>query len=228
MTEKTLSLIELIDAALAEFDGCEINPSNYNHDDACNLNNGYVGLFQTLEEVKAKLVDSKVQGTLDAAAVHLPENLQQREIPVLDDRHDRISEALECANLFVLSNCDRKAAVQVIQAINAGRDALRETEPENSVKLPDAEAVEAILRTTLAAGCDETGRACVMDSTIRYAALLIAEHAPEPVSVDLEAGAKAIHKWNTIDKFNWEDCDKGFYRLIAKACADAWRLKYDN
>jgi hypothetical protein len=49
------TIIEYIDGALQEFDGCVINPSNYDHELACHLNNGYVGLFQTLEEVKRML-----------------------------------------------------------------------------------------------------------------------------------------------------------------------------
>jgi len=56
-------------------------------------------------------------------------DLQRREISVVDDA---ISNALECANLFVLKNCHLPKSVEVIQAINAGRDALRTRKPVSS------------------------------------------------------------------------------------------------
>lgn len=40
--------------ALEEYDGCEINPSNYRHDDVCHLNDNYVGLFQAVERAIGK------------------------------------------------------------------------------------------------------------------------------------------------------------------------------
>jgi hypothetical protein len=36
-------------------DGVEINPSNYNHDDVCNLNNKYVEMFGYIEKAIAAL-----------------------------------------------------------------------------------------------------------------------------------------------------------------------------
>lgn len=53
-------------------------------------------------------------------------SIKSSEIPVVDDA---ISNALECANLFVLKNCHLPKSVEVIQAINAGRDALRLHKP---------------------------------------------------------------------------------------------------
>lgn len=51
---------EVIEAAerelrggLENFDGCEINPANYNDCNVSNLNAGYVGLFQTIEAALA-------------------------------------------------------------------------------------------------------------------------------------------------------------------------------
>lgn len=65
---------------------------------------------------------------------------ESSEISVIDDFRDKISNALECANLFVLKHCDKPKAVEVIQAINAGRDALRLHKPV-SVDLEDMSAV---------------------------------------------------------------------------------------
>ncbi len=69
---------------------------------------------------------------------------QQREISVVNDFRDKISNALECANLFVLKHCDKPKAVEVIQAINAGRDALRLCKPVSQSDTPvnDTEAME--------------------------------------------------------------------------------------
>ena len=41
-------------AALFEVDGCELNMSNYRHDDVHGLNNAYVALFQYVEEAITK------------------------------------------------------------------------------------------------------------------------------------------------------------------------------
>ncbi|MEI6283279.1 MAG: hypothetical protein WCP82_11305 [Alphaproteobacteria bacterium] len=46
---------EILQGGLDNFDGVEINPSNYRHDDVRNLNDGYVGLFQTIEAALALL-----------------------------------------------------------------------------------------------------------------------------------------------------------------------------
>jgi hypothetical protein len=48
-------VIDYIDEALQGFDGCEVNPSNYRDEDVCHLNEGYVGLFQTLEHARSML-----------------------------------------------------------------------------------------------------------------------------------------------------------------------------
>jgi hypothetical protein len=49
------AIIRYIDDSLADADGREINPSNYAHDDACHVNDGYVQLFGTLENVRTML-----------------------------------------------------------------------------------------------------------------------------------------------------------------------------
>lgn len=55
-TQEALKLAEEeLQGGIDNYDGCEINPSNYRHDDACNLNNGYVGLFQAIEAALAAI-----------------------------------------------------------------------------------------------------------------------------------------------------------------------------
>lgn len=44
---------------LEDFDGCEINPANYNDYNVSNLNAGYVGLFQTIENTLAAIAKWK-------------------------------------------------------------------------------------------------------------------------------------------------------------------------
>jgi hypothetical protein len=48
-----------LQGGLDNFDGCEINPSNYNDCDVAGLNAGYVGLFQTIENAHAAIAKWK-------------------------------------------------------------------------------------------------------------------------------------------------------------------------
>lgn len=48
-------LIAYLQGALDDHDGVEINPCNYNDDDVIGLNNGYVALFQSIEEAIKQL-----------------------------------------------------------------------------------------------------------------------------------------------------------------------------
>lgn len=47
-------LVGILQGAMDEADGCELNMSNYHHDDVHNLNNSYVVLFQTAEQALTK------------------------------------------------------------------------------------------------------------------------------------------------------------------------------
>ncbi len=47
---------------LSSFDGCEINPSNYGDCAVSQLNDGYVGLFQTIESALAIIAQAKEAG----------------------------------------------------------------------------------------------------------------------------------------------------------------------
>lgn len=58
------SIGQYLQGVLDECDGREINPSNYDHDDACHLNNGYVTLFQGIEEA-IKQLKSPAAGQID-------------------------------------------------------------------------------------------------------------------------------------------------------------------
>lgn len=48
--EEEARVADELTLALADADGAEINPSNYDHDDACHLNDGYVAAFQIAEQ----------------------------------------------------------------------------------------------------------------------------------------------------------------------------------
>ncbi len=49
-------LVNQISDALNDADGHELNMSNYRHDDVRGLNDAYVSLFQTLEDINGKLI----------------------------------------------------------------------------------------------------------------------------------------------------------------------------
>ena len=53
---------EVLDNGLNEGDGVEINPYNYNHDDVCALNNGYVQLFLCVGQALAASEQFKTLG----------------------------------------------------------------------------------------------------------------------------------------------------------------------
>lgn len=46
---------EALQCGLNDTDGCELNMSNYHHDDVHHLNNSYVVLFQSIEQALATL-----------------------------------------------------------------------------------------------------------------------------------------------------------------------------
>lgn len=62
MNDDIRTIKEALQSVLDENDGHEINPSNYNHDDACGLNQGYVNLWTGIEEaIKALTALGRVE-----------------------------------------------------------------------------------------------------------------------------------------------------------------------
>lgn len=108
-------------------------------------------------------------------------------------------------------------------------EAFNSPSPANQPReISDTAAIEAILKTTLVVGYNENDSPCIMESTLRHAALLIAQRIPEPVSVSLATLAQiAFESSGTAGMWVLvSDGMKDKYLLMTKAILDAAGVKY--